>query len=299
MRYFEQVARHGSIQEAARRLNVAASAVNRQILKLEDEMGTPLFEREPRGMRLTLAGQTLVMEVRRWFADAERMQGALDAVRGLSSGTVRIATMGCFERGTLPDLVAGFREKHPGVNFEIQITGTTASLDLLVRGEVDLALAFNLPNRPDIERLAAMPWPIGVVVNARHPLAAEERLRLVDCVPYDVVLPDDTLALSAIVRGLLARMGERHPPALTTNSVAVMKSIILRTMAVGFMTRVDAQPEVEAGELAFIELAERNIPADILSLAARRNRAPLPAVDGFAQMVLRTLEAAPLGEQVG
>jgi DNA-binding transcriptional LysR family regulator len=292
MKYFEQVARHGSIQEAARRMNVAASAVNRQILNLEQEMGSLLFERGPRGMRLTLAGQTLLLDVRRWFADAERLKGTLDAMRGLNSGTVRIATMGCFERGFLPELVASFTARHPSVRFEIQITGTTASLDLLVSGEVDLALAFNLPNRRDIQKFATQPWPIGVVMRDQHPLVGQERLRLVDCVPYDVLLPGDTLALSTIVQDLLTRMGERRPPSVTTNSVSFMKSMIRRTNALGFMTRVDAQPEVDEKGLIFMELAERNLPVDILSLAARRDRAPLPAVDSFTQVLLQSLEAS-------
>jgi DNA-binding transcriptional LysR family regulator len=60
IRYFDEVARQGSIRKAADRLNVAPSAVNRQILKLEDELGAPLFERLPRGLRLTAAGEILI-----------------------------------------------------------------------------------------------------------------------------------------------------------------------------------------------------------------------------------------------
>ena len=154
-------------------------------------------------MRLTLAGADLVLEVRRWFADAERLQGALDSVRGPEQPpTVRIATMGFFERGVLPDLVAQFREKHPGVSFEIQSPARQRASIFWCRGEWSTSHWHSTcRNRHDIQRLAALPWPIGVVVNASHPLAAEDSLRLVDCVPYDVVLPDDTLALSAIVRG--------------------------------------------------------------------------------------------------
>ncbi len=60
LRYIDQVARSGSIQKAAKELNVAASAIDRQILLLEQDMGVELFERLPRGMRLTAAGDALV-----------------------------------------------------------------------------------------------------------------------------------------------------------------------------------------------------------------------------------------------
>ena len=63
LQYFDVVRRAGSIREGARRLNVASSAVNRQILKLEDEIGAALFERLPSGLRLTLAGEVLAQHV--------------------------------------------------------------------------------------------------------------------------------------------------------------------------------------------------------------------------------------------
>lgn len=62
--YIDEIARCGSIRKAAARLNVASSAVNRQILALEDELGVPLFERLPRGLRLTAAGELCVEHTR-------------------------------------------------------------------------------------------------------------------------------------------------------------------------------------------------------------------------------------------
>ena len=72
LRYVDQVARSGSIQAAAKELRVAASAINRQILRLEEEMGVPLFDRYARGMRLTVSGETLVTLIRQWRSDERR-----------------------------------------------------------------------------------------------------------------------------------------------------------------------------------------------------------------------------------
>jgi DNA-binding transcriptional LysR family regulator len=75
--YFDMVRRCHSIREAARRLNVASSAVNRQILKLEDEVGAALFERLPGGLRLTAAGEILTRHVSFLLQDVERVRGEL------------------------------------------------------------------------------------------------------------------------------------------------------------------------------------------------------------------------------
>jgi len=86
LRYLEQVARSGSIQRAAKHLNVAASAIDRQILLLEAGLGVPLFERVAKGMRPTPAGETVVTLARRWLADAKRMDAEIQQMRGVQQG---------------------------------------------------------------------------------------------------------------------------------------------------------------------------------------------------------------------
>ncbi|MGV8378248.1 LysR family transcriptional regulator, partial [Pseudomonas aeruginosa] len=76
--------------EAARRLNVASSAVNRQILKLEDEIGAPLFDRLPGGLRLTGAGEIFARHVTVVLQDMERVRSELDALQGLRTGHVEV-----------------------------------------------------------------------------------------------------------------------------------------------------------------------------------------------------------------
>jgi molybdenum-dependent DNA-binding transcriptional regulator ModE len=76
LRYVDEVARSGSIRKAAIRLNVSASSINRQILSLEAELETPIFERMPSGLRLTATGEILIAHVRETMREH---QGRLDA----------------------------------------------------------------------------------------------------------------------------------------------------------------------------------------------------------------------------
>src|SRR6516225_12498387 len=92
MRYVDEVARTGSIRKAAGHLNVTSSAVNRQILDLEEELGAPLFERRPRGVRLTAAGEVFVNFLRQHNGDVERMKSQIEDLKGLRRGTVRIGS---------------------------------------------------------------------------------------------------------------------------------------------------------------------------------------------------------------
>src|SRR5271169_4579654 len=93
LKYFIEVARCGSVRKASENLFVASSAVNRQILNLEDELGTELFDRMPGGMRLNLAGERLLKHVQSTLHDFQVMRTELDALKGERSGHVKLASM--------------------------------------------------------------------------------------------------------------------------------------------------------------------------------------------------------------
>ncbi len=124
LRYVDQVARSGSIQSAAKELHVAASAVNRQILQLEDEMGVALFERLPRGMRLTPPGATIVTLARRWRSDEQRAGREIRQMQGINQGNVRIAAMDSHATSVLPQLIEDLAAQQPQVSLEIEIAGS-------------------------------------------------------------------------------------------------------------------------------------------------------------------------------
>src|SRR6478736_3773962 len=85
-----EVARSGSIRKAAELLNLTPSAMNRRIQDLEAEVGTPLFERRPRGVKLTTAGEMFVRYARSQIAEADRMKSQVEDLRGLRRGPVQI-----------------------------------------------------------------------------------------------------------------------------------------------------------------------------------------------------------------
>ena len=91
LRYFQEVARQGSIRRAAQAMNVASSAVNRQVLKIEDQLGIKLFDRLADGVRLTAAGEILLRHVRDTLNGFERAVAGIDGLRGVRSGHIRTA----------------------------------------------------------------------------------------------------------------------------------------------------------------------------------------------------------------
>ena len=104
--YFVAVARHASVREAARQLNIASSAVTRQIALLEDALGMALFHRARQRMTLTPAGEILFRHARRLTAPMEAAVSELEMLRGLKTGSVRIAAVESVGLSFLPALIA-------------------------------------------------------------------------------------------------------------------------------------------------------------------------------------------------
>src|ERR1700761_2454567 len=178
LRYLDEVSRLGSIRKAASRLNVASSAINRQILALEAELGAPVFERMPRRLRLTATGEILIAHVRETLKGHQRVAAQIEAFKGLTRGEVTIATMNGLAAGPLPRFLTSILDRHPRVHVRIRVLPFDQMTNAVLTGEADLALTYNPPNSPGLRIVASHELTLGAVVSVRHPLARRRALRL-------------------------------------------------------------------------------------------------------------------------
>ncbi len=286
LRYLDEIVRSGSIRKASARLNVASSAINRQLLALEAELGAPLFERLPRGLRLTAAGEMLIAHVRQTLKDHDRLRRRIEGLKGLRHGKVAIGTVSGLASGLLSTVVADFRVKHPF----IRITVRNASLDALIAavlsGDLDLVLAYNLPRHPRLRVLADVGCPLGAVVAPDHPLARETKLRLADCLDYPLVLPDPSVTIRMILDEVIPPQPEILP-VLESNSTDLLKKLAREAPHLTFLNEVDVAEELRQRKLVFIPVQELAARPQSLILA-QRTKAPL---EGLADLLVRALQA--------
>ncbi|MDR3437912.1 LysR family transcriptional regulator [Telmatospirillum sp.] len=290
--WFDEVARHGSIRRAAERLNASPSAVNRQILLLEAEYGVPLFERLPRGVRLTAAGEVLINDVRRWRHDDDRTRGQLDDLRGLRRGHVSIGLMECLSATFMPQVFADLHRQHPRLTFGAFVGGTDRIVEDLQAGTLDMGICFNLPHSPNVQIVHEVAVPMGVVVPVGHPLAGLPSVRLSDCIPYPIILPDRALTLRSMIDAALVRLNHRPIPPITTNSIALIKGAVRRGEGLGFLTSLDVLDEPADGGLIHVPLAENRLSTEHLSVCVRELHSPPAATLLLADAVQTALAGA-------
>src|SRR5258706_9391079 len=156
LRYLDEVARCGSIRKAAGRLNGASSAVNRQILALEQEMGTPIFERARKRLRLSAAGELLIGHVRQTLKEHERVRSRIEDLKGLRRGELSIATMDGLAGSVLAPIFARFRQRHPTIKVMDIILPLNDIAGAVASGELYLGFGFDLPPDPALQSFAKL-----------------------------------------------------------------------------------------------------------------------------------------------
>src|ERR1700733_543260 len=138
--YVDAVARHGSIRKAAEALNVASSALNRQILDLELDLGSDLFERLPRGVRLTAAREAFLAYTRQAISELKAVESQVEQLRGLVRGQVGVAAVESVAGELLPAAITQFQVTHPNVRFNVRIGAPDDLIAGLTADQVDLIL---------------------------------------------------------------------------------------------------------------------------------------------------------------
>ncbi len=153
LEYFRAVADAESISAAAGRLHVVQSGVSSAIRSLERELGSPLFDRGPRGVRLNAAGHALVPLARQTLADAAQAAAAVDEVRRGLRGIVTIGALPVLGLIDLTSAIAEFRGRHPHVSMRLVVAGSHELVRAIDHGEVDFALLSPVGATPDEVRL--------------------------------------------------------------------------------------------------------------------------------------------------
>lgn len=145
LRAFVALAEQGSVRGAAARLVVTESTVSAAVRALADEVGVALVERDGRGVRLTPAGQRYAGYARRVLGLLEEGTAAARGEADPEHGRIRLAAVTTAGEHLLPELLAGFRERHPGVVLEVDVAPSDRVWPMLAHHEVDVVVAGRPP----------------------------------------------------------------------------------------------------------------------------------------------------------
>jgi DNA-binding transcriptional LysR family regulator len=277
MRYIDEVARTGSIRQAAERLAVASSAVNRQILAYEEELGLPIFERLSRGVRLTAAGELLVEHIRATLKDHTRIMGRVGDLKTLRRTRIHVATLEALTTDVLAPVISAWHTTYPLTRITVTAMAAEKIAVAVATGEAQIGLGFDLPAEPNLTAYSRTHCSLGLVVRSDHPLAGRSSVRPGDLQPFPFALPADGLTLRTIFDRLMRRARVAVTPLVESNSIDLLKRLAMLGELATVLTRADVEMERQRGTLAFVPIVTEDSDSQTL-VVMHRTSAQLDAV---------------------
>jgi DNA-binding transcriptional LysR family regulator len=286
LRYFMAVGRLGSIRRAAEELNISASAIDRQILKVEADLGMPLFERLPTGLRLTAAGEIMMAAGSGWQKNLADVRAQIEDLRGLKRGHVDIGVIDALTKGYVPAVVRAIQQNHPGITIGIKVLHSEQMRAAIAGGEVDFGIFFEPQSYRDVIVRAFVDIVLGFITPPGHPLGKEDEVRFAHCAGERLVVPDPPLAVAQPVNVLAGTTGLALDVAARANNIQMVVSMVQERVGIGILTSLDVIDEVARGALCFTRIADPVLRPMTLALCTSSARTPSYA----AGIVLKEME---------
>jgi DNA-binding transcriptional LysR family regulator len=290
LRYFATVARRGSFREAAEELHVAQSALSRQIQKLEQDFGVPLFQRHARGVELTSAGEIFLRHARSSLRQTERVRSELDALKGLRRGTINIQSIESLVPGVLPQAIMRFRARHPGITFEVTVDRTDRIIAAVREGRTDIGLAFYPPVEPDLTTVFKMREPLVALMSPRHPLAGRPKVSLADSISYPIALPLKNSGSRVLIDIACKAAGIYMVPVLETNSIQFRVQFVHVNNGITFHSRLSAGDSLRSGDLVAVPIRDRIVNTATIDAVTHASRELPLAAEEFLRFLQGELQ---------
>ncbi|WP_422845101.1 LysR family transcriptional regulator [Acidovorax sp. M2(2025)] len=291
LRYFLEVAESGSLTEASARLHVAASALSRQIAGLEAQLGTPLFERHPRGMVLTAAGEILALHARRSALDAERALGEIGALQGLRAGQVRLATSDAFANELVPRLCVEFQRTHAGIQFSVISLPTAQVPDAVRSGAADIGLCFSRAPHQDIAVAYRQSAPVLALLPPGHRLARARQVTLAQMAAYPLALPPAETTVRQMIDIVCSRQGLQLAPVLISNHAKTVLNFVASGGGLSVASEIAARHLVAERALVARPISDPGMDLRDIEIQTLAGRSLPVAAQAFLELLREQLPA--------
>jgi len=282
LEYFLEVARQRNFTRAAARLHLAQAALSEQIRKLEEELGTRLFQRGRRESTLTAAGETLREHAEELLDRAAVARRAVQAVVGLRGGRLVIGAIPSVSASLLPAAVREFRRRHPQVELVI-VEGTSESVaEGVASGRVEMGIIQHPTPAGALEERELLSESFVVVAPTNHPVARQKRVNLKSLADEPFILFKGRARASALEACRLAGFEPRL--ACESGELETVRALVAAGLGVALLPELAAQRARPA--CALVRLSAPKVERRLV-VVTRRGYAASPAAAEFDEVLRR------------
>lgn len=255
LEYFVAVGEEGSIAGASARVNVSSPSISAAISQLEAEFGLPLFVRKhAHGLSLTQTGRQFLEHATCVLEEADKLNRLADNISGNVQGTLKIGCLLTFAQVLLPAIRRQFEKNHPAAEVTQIEADQLLLIEKLRRGEIDLALSYDLEIPADLEFLPLRALPPYAMMAADNPLAQRASISVEELLDQPMVLLDLPIS-SEYFLSFFDKVGQRPKIVERTRDMAVMRSLVANGFGFGIANiRPHSDLSPDGRQLRFVPL---------------------------------------------
>ncbi len=270
----QAIAETGSFTACGKKLHVSQSAISRQIMLLEEELGEPLFLRVGRRVRMTAAAESLVQLGARVFQDVRETVSAITDHSRVLQGTLRIAGGMTVCLYVLPLLFRRLRKVHPQLDVRLTVATAGQSVESIRAGRVDAGLLTLPVEEPDLVTVPVMHEELLVITTPAHALAGRRRITPHDLEGQPFVLFEPGSATRHVIDRFFAAENIEPNIVMDTENVEIIKAMVKTGLGIGIVPYQAVAREVRAGQLFCTRIDGHNLVRETGWVYPRASRVP-------------------------
>ncbi|MCG8351518.1 MAG: LysR family transcriptional regulator [Chloroflexales bacterium] len=285
LRYFEAVARHSHVTRAAAELHIAQPALSKQISQLEHELGVALFDRVGRNVRLTEAGEALLPHARTVLSQVEAARAEMAERVGLRRGRATVGTPPTVGTQLLPQALAMFNQRYPGIELRLHEAGVQTLLDLLETGLVDVAVV-TLPVEDDALTVTPLfTEELVIVVGSNHPLRGCDNITLEDLQTEGWVLSPENYELREAMLAACKQASFTPRVVLEGGEMDTLLRLVAAGVGIALVPRLAVQGN---NDLGVLQVSNQSLTRS-LGLVWRGDRVASPAARALREFLVEQM----------
>ncbi|HEY4026270.1 MAG TPA: LysR substrate-binding domain-containing protein [Candidatus Dormibacteraeota bacterium] len=294
LRYFVTVVREGTFTKAAERLYITQPSLSEQIRKLETELGSPLFQRLGRKLALTDAGDALLPHAQKILFEVEQARARVQEVRGVRRGRLSIGVLPSAAARLLPQFLAEFQRRHPGVEVVLREANVSGDFEQMVHdGALDLAIIRLPKRRTDLDAKFLVREPVVLIVPDRHRLSDRRTVALAELADEPFVAMKPGHGLRELLERLCQQAGFQPRVVFETAQLGSLVGLVLAGVGVTIV------PLMAAGrEGRHIRIRDRSAHRE-LGVVWRQGQPLAPAAGIFLDMLHRSADGDQAADSDG
>lgn len=290
---FVAIAEKGSITDAAQLLMLAQPSVSAKLRALEEELGYPLFDRLPRGVRLTEVGRTVLPHARQTLRQAAEISRAIDELAGLQRGYLVLGTMSTVTTHLIPTVIKTFRNGFPHIDLRVVESRTSTVISDIVAHRVDLGVVTTTEPNPQIDIIPLFAEELFAIVPVTDSLADRTEIDVSELSDRPFIVLEHGFSLRSVLMGACQQAGFTPRIAQEMSSIQAVKGLVEIGMGVSLAPRMAVEREERLGLLRALRLRSR--PHRRLQIITSRGSYLSPAAQAFIRICQ---EEAKLAEPV-